>query len=129
MEIYEIKDINEIKFKINSYDNPFYKILGIKVDNKLIGYLSYFLIYDRIEIEYIYIDNDYRNKGYASNLFNELFIIAKNKNCINITLEVSVNNKSALNLYKKLGFKIVTIRKNYYENSDGYLMIKETNYE
>lgn len=55
MEIYEIKDINEIKFKINSYDNPFYKILGIKVDNKLIGYLSYSLIYDRIEIEYIYI--------------------------------------------------------------------------
>lgn len=62
-------------------------------------------------------------------MFNELFIIAKNKNCINITLEVAVNNKSALNLYKKLGFKIVTIRKNYYENSDGYLMIKETNYE
>ena len=94
MEIYEIKDINEIKFKINSYDNPFYKILGIKVDNKLIGYLSYFLIYDRIEIEYIYIDNDYRNKGYASNLFNELFIIAKNKNCINITLEVPVSVKT-----------------------------------
>lgn len=125
MEIYEIKNINEIKFEIKTYDNPFFKILGIKKDNKLIGYLSYFLIYDRIEIEYIYIDIKYRNKGYAYLLFNELIKIAKNNKCINITLEVNINNKEALNLYHKLNFKIVALRKNYYQNSDGYLMMKE----
>ena len=51
-------DINEIKnkFDIKKYDNPFYKIMGLKIDGHLIGYLSYFLIYDRIEIEYVFDD-------------------------------------------------------------------------
>lgn len=120
-------DINEIKdkFDIKKYDNPFYKIMGLKIDGHLIGYLSYFLIYDRIEIEYVFIDEYYRNKGYATYLFNELFLLAKENKCINITLEVNVKNKNALNLYEKLGFKKVALKEKYYENSDGYLMLKE----
>lgn len=120
-------DINEIKnkFDIKKYDNPFYKIMGLKIDGYLIGYLSYFLIYDRIEIEYVYIDEYYRKKGYATYLFDELFCIAKKNKCINITLEVNVKNKNALNLYEKLGFKKVALKEKYYEDSDGYLMLKE----
>ena len=59
------------------------------------------------------------------NLFNELFLLAKENKCINITLEVNVKNKNALNLYEKLGFKKVALKEKYYENSDGYLMLKE----
>ena len=48
-----------------------------------------------------------------------------NKHIENITLEVSSNNISAINLYKKLNFKEVAIRKNYYNDSDAILMLKE----
>ncbi len=43
----------------------------------------------------------------------------------NITLEVSMLNKNAINLYEKLGFKKIAVRKNYYKDSDGILMLKE----
>ena len=46
--------------------------------------------------------------------------------CENITLEVRVSNKVAINLYKSCGFNVVATRKRYYENGeDAYLMLKE----
>lgn len=127
LEIIENYDVEELakEFDIKKYDNPFYKIIVIKKSNKIIGYLSFFIIYERIEIEYIYILDSHRRNGYAELLFEKLFSIAKNSNCINLTLEVDVENDKAINLYKKLGFEIASIRKNYYGKNDGYLMIKE----
>ena len=45
----------------------------------------------------------------------------------NINLEVRISNQKAIKLYEKCGFKIVAIRKNYYQDNheDAYLMIKE----
>ena len=39
-----------------------------------------------------------------------------------IMLEVSTDNRPAINLYKKVGFQIINVRKNYYENKDAYVM-------
>ena len=38
---------------------------------------------------------------------------------------MNVENKNAINLYKKFGFEIKTVRKNYYDLNDAYLMVKE----
>ena len=85
------------------------------------GFLNFDLIYDRIEINYLYIKEEYRGKGYASELIKYLL----NYDILNITLEVRVDNISAINLYKKNGFKIVKTINNYYGEKDGYLMIME----
>ena len=46
--------------------------------------------------------------------------------CESSTLEVRVSNIVAINLYKSCGYKILTTRKQYYENNeDAYLMYKE----
>ena len=42
-----------------------------------------------------------------------------------ISLEVRSDNKRAIALYKKFGFEEKAIRKNYYKDSDGILMMKE----
>ncbi|MEM1796547.1 MAG: ribosomal protein S18-alanine N-acetyltransferase [Zestosphaera sp.] len=42
-----------------------------------------------------------------------------------LELEVSVKNERALNLYRKLGYKIIERLPNYYPDSDAYLMRKE----
>ena len=126
LQINDLKEANILlsKFKYsiseNSFDNTFFKSL-IYVDNGIKGIIVYDLIYDRIEIEYIIVDDNFKRKGIGTILLNE---IEKN-NIKNITLEVRESNVDAINFYKKNGFKIEAIRKNYYENENGYLMMKE----
>ena len=104
-------------FNTEYVDNPFRKY--IVYDD--IAILVYSEIYDRLEIDYIYVLDEYRNHGIASKLLDYLF----SKYKFSCSLEVRCDNVSAINLYKKYDFKIVSIRNNYYGNIDGYLMIRK----
>ena len=119
-----IKEVNDINYLNNLSDykvtlNPFNKIIGYYIDNKIFGFLDYSVMYEKIEINYIFVINEYRRKNIAYNLIK---YVIDNYEFDNITLEVNVNNIGAINLYKKLGFKVISIRKNYYDGVDGYLM-------
>ena len=128
-DLTEINIINSFLKEFNTYviniDDPFKKYIGYEIDNKIVSFLNYSLIYDRIEIEYIYTNPDCRNKNLASILLNYLCDLGINNNCSNITLEVRCSNVSAINFYEKNGFKKVSVRKNYYNGEDGILMIRE----
>ncbi len=129
-----IKEINDIK-KINDFLKSFnvnIKEIGVyshcyayEENNMCYGFLYFDYIYDRIEIEYIYVNKEKRKKGIASILLEKLIDESKKLACLNITLEVNVNNIPAINLYKKYGFKKVAIREKYYGSEDGLLMIRE----
>ena len=121
-EYYREFDDNEVDlFNLDTFT----KIYVYELDNKVVGFINYSIIYDRAELNYIYIDKEYRGKNYASLLLEYFIEECKKKKCTNITLEVSVNNKSGINLYKKYGFEEKAIRKNYYKGVDGILMMKE----
>lgn len=92
---------------------------------KVIGAISYSIIYERAEINYIVTKLEYRKKNVATDLIKKVIDEAKKNDCQNITLEVEEANKKAINLYEKLGFKIEATRKNYYNNNSGKLMRKE----
>ncbi|MCX8058679.1 MAG: ribosomal protein S18-alanine N-acetyltransferase [Spirochaetes bacterium] len=135
-----IKDINDIYLiEIVSFKKPwnyiyFYscfihpniKIYKALLKNKIVG----FIIINEEEEASIHILNlavhpDYRNKKIASNLLNHVIALYKN-NYKKFYLEVRISNEIAISLYKKFGFKIEKIIKNYYgENEDAYLMILE----
>lgn len=120
-----INSLNEL-FKLYKDDyNPniteFTHIYAYKFD-KIVSFIIFDIIYDRCEIIDIFTVHNYRNKGIASKLINE---IIKDFDIINITLEVRIDNKNAINLYESLGFIRASIRKCYYNNIDGILMIKE----
>ena len=106
-------------------DDPFSCLLVLCCDDKLIGYLSYSLIYDRSELNYIIILDEYRNQGYAHQLMDYYIEICESGGCKNITLEVNEHNSSAIGLYTKFGFQIVASRDRYYSDGDAYLMIRE----
>ena len=108
-----------------TFENPFQKRIEYLVDDRVIGYLDYLLIYDRMEIEDFLILEDERGKGYGSLLMSYLVSIAIEKRVINITLEVRQSNIIAINLYKKYGFREVALRHNYYDGEDGILMEKQ----
>ena len=108
--------------KISIIDNdPFSKVIIYLEDSKIVGFLSYSVIYERAEINYIFVLESYRGKKIASKMLN--FMIQSCKICDNITLEVRKSNIAAILLYKKLGFKEVATRQNYYNDEDGILMM------
>lgn len=125
--IKDVKNIDEIKKlleefnqDLNNTSNPYLKIKGYYINEKIVGAIVYEDIYNRFEIDYIVVDNNFRRRGIATNLIKSI-IDSKPEN---ITLEVRENNIAAINLYKKLGFEIVSKREKYYGNIDGLLMIR-----
>lgn len=105
--------------------NPFARRIEYVISDKVIGYLDYSLIYDRMEIDNFNVDMEYRNQGIGTKLMAHLVSIAIEYRVVNITLEVRVSNDIAINLYKKFGFREVALRKFYYGDEDGILMEKQ----
>lgn len=110
--------ISEEQIINNLKNNPFGAYLLYQKDQKIVGYLYYSKIYDRIEVNEIEVLEIYRRQNIASSMLEYLLInISKD-----ITLEVRESNYPAINLYKKFGFTKLAIRKNYYKNEDALLM-------
>ena len=107
------------------HSNPFARRLEYVMNNEVIGYLEYSLIYDRIEIDNFSVLEEYRNQGIGTKLMSYLVSLAISLRVVNVTLEVRVSNNIAINLYKKFGFREVALRKNYYGDEDGILMEKQ----
>ena len=118
---YLSNNIKEFNIDYLKKENPFLKNYIFLKNNEPIGLISYSLIYDRIELEYIWVHIEHRKKGIASKLMD----IMIDEDVKNITLEVNVKNKGAIKLYEKYGFRIVSVREKYYGNDDAYLMIRE----
>ena len=100
-------------------DNNNYLVKIIESKNNIFGFLVIkYLDKDLIDLYSIAIKNNYQNKGYG---YKFLKNVLKNFSGYKITLEVSENN-IAKKLYLKFGFKIDSIRKNYYGEADAILM-------
>ena len=102
--------------------NAFTKYFIYIEKSNIIGVVNYYDLYDRFELSYIEVVEEYRNKKIGSLLIENLIKIAEERKVNNITLEVNINNEFAIKLYKKYDFEIVATRKSYYDGVDGYLM-------
>lgn len=105
------------------FENPFSKFLVCETNKKRVGFISYSEYYDRIEIDYIFVDLSYRRCGFASKMLEFLIKNSKSKKIDNITLEVSENNMAAINLYKKFGFLDGATRENYYGHGENAILM------
>ena len=101
---------------------PFQKCYVYEIDNNVVGYIDYSLIYERGELNNIYVSSLYRHQQIASQLMTFMLNEAKKNKLQNITLEVAVNNEIAIKLYQKFNFVIVAKRTKYYNGIDAYLM-------
>ena len=104
--------------------NPYLKIITYVEKDKIIGFLLYSLIYDRIEIEQFEVITKERRKGIGDKLLKYLIEKYQDTDIKNITLEVKEDNIVAINLYEKYGFKNVSTREKYYDGINGLLMEK-----
>lgn len=103
-------------------DNSFIYIYLI--DNQVCGYLMVLDSIDVYEILAIATVEEYRNKGIAQELLDKIKIK-------DIFLEVRESNQIAINFYKKNKFNQISIRKNYYSetNENAIIMKLEVNNE
>lgn len=89
------------------------------------GYISFRILYERAELTYLYVDNEYRNKNIAKKLLAVMQEVLKKNAVETVTLEVSILNDCAIHVYEKMGFKKIGKREKYYQGIDALLMIKE----
>jgi [ribosomal protein S18]-alanine N-acetyltransferase len=93
----------------------------------LIAYIGGWLIVNKLHITNLAVDPEYRRKGIATKLIDEIFKMSILQGINKITLEVRMSNDAAIKLYKKKGFIVVGRYLHYYSNNneDALIMWKE----
>ena len=97
--------------------NNLAKYLVAKIDNKVVGYVGIWFVVDEGHITNVAVHEDYRGQKIGDQLIKELVEVCKNNKIVSMTLEVRASNVVAQNLYRKYGFKMAGIRKEYYSNN------------
>ena len=137
-----IKDLDKVyEIEKESYAHPWDKLEFVKelkgnkfahyfvclLDGKIVSFLGMWIVFEEAHITNIAVSPNYRKIGLGSMLIDFSVSFAKNKNAKRIVLEVRVSNKEAINLYIRKGFRVTSIKKNYYIDNfeDAYEMIKE----
>lgn len=94
-------------------------------DGKVLAYAGAWLIFDEGHITNIAVDEAVRGRGIGAMVTHALMQYAANMGVQYMTLEVRKSNLVAQNLYKKLGFIELGVRKRYYEDNgeDAYLYV------
>ena len=108
---------------LNDLNKSNFKCLMAIYKEEIIGYISFSHIFD-IEIESIIVKSSYQRQGIGTLLLKYVFNFSKENKINNVFLEVRKSNLAAISLYKKMGFKIISIRKKYYENTEDALILK-----
>lgn len=110
------------------HDNPVNKIYVALDGDKLVGFINYMITFNSATISQIAVTEKYRKQGIATSLFEKMvstFIKSGDDAVEFITLEVRESNDKALSFYKKMGFDIINIKKNYYADGENAIyMVK-----
>jgi ribosomal-protein-alanine N-acetyltransferase len=82
----------------------------------VLGLIVVRTIHQEWEVENIVVDANWRRRGVAMQLLNEIRKSAESENAMKIFLEVRQSNTGARRLYEKCGFKSCGYRGQYYAN-------------
>ena len=89
----------------------------------LVGYIA-LSESDIVDIETVLVKEEFRNRGIGLELIEKAISFAKEVNASSVMLEVRASNLSAINLYKKAGFKQISVRKEYYYDHEDALIFQ-----
>ena len=95
---------------------------------KVIGMIVVWLIMDEAHIATIAVHPEYRGRGIGRQILIAALGECAAQGALSATLEVRERNAIAIDMYRKLGFEVVGLRKRYYQdtNEDAILMTLET---
>ena len=99
------------------------KYIVAKENDDIVGYAGIWISPVDVEITNIVVKKSKRRKGIGCLLLEKLIEITKDLKIDNISLEVNENNYSAIKLYEKYEFKVVGMRKKYYNGKDNAIIM------
>ena len=88
-----------------------------------IAYMGMWCVADEGQITNVAVHPAYRRQGLAEALISFFKDYAKEQTLSVMTLEVRASNMPAQNLYEKMGFETVGLRKNYYEGREDAVLM------
>ena len=97
--------------------NNLARYLVAQLDDKIVGYVGVWFVVDEGHITNVAVHSDYRGKKVGDKLVKQMVELCKENNIVAMTLEVRASNIVAQNLYRKYGFKMGGIRKEYYSDN------------
>lgn len=115
----------EADFRKEMTENKCARYTVAERDGKVIAYAGAWLIFEEGHITNIAVDQSCRGQGVGLMVTDALMRYAANMGVQYMTLEVRRSNLVAQNLYKRLGFIELGVRKRYYEDNgeDALLMV------
>ena len=85
-------------------------------DGKLVAYVGMVSVLDEGEIVNVATHPDYRRRGYARAVIDEVLKLARERGVEILSLEVRESNVAARSLYESVGFAAVGIRAGFYSH-------------
>ena len=88
-----------------------------------IAFMYFWVVEDEAHIANFAVSPGYRNRGVGKYLFAESLAYIRELGGDCVSLEVRVSNIAAQHLYRQFGFRIISIRKQYYidNREDAYV--------
>lgn len=128
LELNDIEFVNKLiddkNYIVNEYELNKKSNVYI-LNNQIVAFIAYKVLYERAELDYIFVKSEERKKGIASLLMQEMIQDCKTNKVETIDLEVNSLNESAIKLYQKFDFKVIGKREKYYNGIDALLMMRE----
>lgn len=123
------KDAWTINNLRSEFENSFSHFWAEERDGQIVGYVCVRVMYEEAQVCNIAVLPEYCRQGIATELLNGMLAFVLEHGCKRCELEVNVQNEPAVALYKKCGFEVAGIRKNFYrrtryDSRDAYTMIR-----
>ena len=90
--------------------------LVCEMNGQIAGYCGLWTVLGEGNITNMAVSGGFRRLGIAETLMKEMEKRSMSKNVVTYFLEVRKSNEAAVNLYKKMGYVQIGVRKNFYEN-------------
>ena len=110
---------------VEELENPVATLLVGEIENRIVGYICYWLVVGEMEILNLATAAEFRRKGIAAELMTQAFNRCPVDKLSSAWLEVRAANQSAIALYRRSGFNQSGVRKGYYrDGEDAIVMVK-----
>ena len=96
------------------------------IDGQVVGYIGLWIMVDEAHITTIAVHPEYRGNKFAERFIQFAEEYSKIWGAEKMVLEVRVSNEAAQKVYKRLGFEVIGLRKQYYNDTleDALVMLK-----
>ncbi|MEA2039153.1 MAG: ribosomal protein S18-alanine N-acetyltransferase [Thermodesulfobacteriota bacterium] len=102
---------------IEEINRPVSHLWALTIDEKLSGYICFWMFADDIHLMNIAVHPERRGKGYGHYLLTRMIETGASMGIETVWLEVRPSNPMAIMLYEKIGFEKIGRRSKYYRDT------------